>query len=113
MGVKIVGLKLGKDGCQLTTREKQIHIPGIKINVIDTTGAGDAFSAAMIYGFSQDWSLEVTGMLANSMGGLASTHWGAGAALPTTMEVVEYLKNLVSKTNDNNILIQELIGKLQ
>jgi len=59
----------------LTTRERQVEIPGFRVEVVDTTGAGDAFSAAMIYGRCQGWNLEEMGLFANAMGGLAATRW--------------------------------------
>ncbi|KAF0111980.1 MAG: ribokinase [Chloroflexi bacterium] len=112
-GVKIVGLKQGKNGCQLTTREKQVHIPGFKVKTVDTTGAGDAFTAAMIFGLSQKWSLETTGLLANAMGGLAATRWGAGAALPGKQEIIQFLSTEKNQTRENKTRIQELIKRLQ
>jgi ribokinase len=112
-GVKVVGLKLGKNGCQLITREKQVHVPGFVVNVVDTTGAGDAFSAGLIFGLLQHWNLEITGLFANAMGGLAATRWGAGSALPGKEEIIEFLLDIKNRTNENQPLIQELIKQLR
>ncbi len=111
-GVKVVGLKLGKDGCQLITREKQVHIPGFQVKVIDTTGAGDAFSAGMIYGLSQKWSLEASGLLANAMGGIAATRWGAGAEMPGREEIIEFLSRKENQTEENYPWINQVLQKL-
>ena len=48
---------MGKNGATLFTQLKSELIPAIKVSqVIDTTGAGDAFSAGFIYGFVQNRS---------------------------------------------------------
>ncbi|MFX1428341.1 MAG: carbohydrate kinase family protein, partial [Promethearchaeota archaeon] len=53
-GVSAIIITMGKSGALIVTPEIADLIPAIKIdNVIDTTGAGDAFSAGFIYGFHQ------------------------------------------------------------
>lgn len=111
-GVQTVGLKLGKGGCQLTTRSSQIHLPGYTVNVVDTTGAGDAFSAGMIYGLVNGWDLESTGVLANAMGALATTRWGAGAALPRKAEVLRYLQSTDRQQDSSRRLNQRTAEQL-
>jgi ribokinase len=49
-GVKLIGLKLGKEGCLLADPQEQVRLPGLAVPVVDTTGAGDAFSAGLIFG---------------------------------------------------------------
>ncbi|MCX6053365.1 MAG: carbohydrate kinase family protein [Chloroflexi bacterium] len=90
-GVQVIGLKRGAAGCLLATKTARVHSPGFPVNVVDTTGAGDAFSAGMIFGYSQDWDLEATALLANAMGALASTRWGAGSNLPSKNEIFAFL----------------------
>ncbi len=81
-GVKTIGLKLGKGGCQIVTQNIRAHLPGFKVETIDTTGAGDAFSAAMIFGSLCGLRYEARGLIANALGALATTVWGGGASLP-------------------------------
>lgn len=50
LGVKYVVITLGADGVYVASKEKQSFIPSPKVNVVDTTGAGDAFVAGIIYG---------------------------------------------------------------
>ena len=107
-GVGLVALKLGEHGCQLTTRERQVEIPGFRVEVVDTTGAGDAFSAAMIYGRCQGWNLEEMGLFANAMGGLAATRWGAGTALPRLPEVTTFLEKQDQRRPHLQNLLREL-----
>lgn len=57
LGIKIIIITMGKNGATLFTQLKSELIPAIKVSqVIDTTGAGDAFSAGFIYGFVQNRS---------------------------------------------------------
>ena len=47
-GIKSVIIKLGAEGCWLASNEWEGKIPPIVVNVIDTTGAGDAFAAGLL-----------------------------------------------------------------
>ncbi len=48
-GVRAVVIKLGADGCWLADGETDLHLPGIDVdNVVDTTGAGDAFASGLM-----------------------------------------------------------------
>ncbi len=44
-GIKTVILKLGQEGCIVATKKTRTRLPALKANVVDTTGAGDAFLA--------------------------------------------------------------------
>jgi ribokinase len=103
-GVQLVGLKLGKDGCRLITKDQDIIIPGYVIDAVDTTGAGDSFCAGIIHGLTHAWDLEMTGRLANAMGALVTTHWGAGEVLPSLKEISAFLRERNSWMNDPEIL---------
>ncbi|WP_415280927.1 carbohydrate kinase family protein [Candidatus Nitrososphaera sp. FF02] len=48
--VDILALKMGKSGCIIATRKEIVRVNAPKVKVIDTTGAGDAFAAAIAYG---------------------------------------------------------------
>ena len=47
-GIKITLVTKGQKGVTVYFDEKRHHVPGIKIKVEDTVGAGDAFSAAFL-----------------------------------------------------------------
>ena len=48
--VEVIILTLGKDGCTCYLKDgKEIHCPGVSVNAIDTTGAGDAFIGSFLY----------------------------------------------------------------
>lgn len=92
LGVGLIALKLGDAGCRLIGRNQDLTIPGFQINAVDSTGAGDAFCAGMIHGLTHSWPLIDSGKLANAMGALSASRWGAGEKLPDLLEIVEFAK---------------------
>jgi ribokinase len=48
MGIKVVVIKMGKDGCWVADRDSLEYVPPFKVNVVDTTGAGDNFNAGFV-----------------------------------------------------------------
>nr|MBI2904757.1 sugar kinase [Chloroflexota bacterium] len=96
-GVEIVGLKLGRDGCLLANESGTARLPAFGAQVVDTTGAGDAFSAGMALGYLRGWPLAATGTLATALGALAAAVWGGGAAMPGVSDVLAYLRAQASE----------------
>jgi sulfofructose kinase len=92
IGPRLVVSTLGERGCLCVTAEGQIHVPGFDVPVVDTTGAGDAFHGAFIYGFLQGWSLERTATFANAVAAMNCTALGGRAGLPRLPEVEEFLQ---------------------
>jgi pseudouridine kinase len=56
-GVQCVLVTLGKDGVMACTRTASEHYPAVPARVVDTTGAGDAFTAGIVYGYHRGWPL--------------------------------------------------------
>ncbi len=90
-GIKTVVIKLGANGCYVAQEDFSIHLPGFKVHVIDTTGAGDSFNAAYIYGYLKKLPLDHIGMIANAFGALKVTKLG-GTQVPSKRELVNFLK---------------------
>lgn len=59
-GVKNVFITLSSDGVYCANNEISLHIKGVEIDIVNATGAGDAFMAGIIYGFMNDLHLEET-----------------------------------------------------
>lgn len=57
-GVQRVFITLGDQGAYAADADRQIHLPAAKVKVADTTGAGDAFQAGLIWASLRKWSLE-------------------------------------------------------
>ncbi|MEZ4709403.1 MAG: carbohydrate kinase family protein [Caldilineaceae bacterium] len=90
----LVIIKLGADGCLLATAEEEVHAPGFTVPVRDTTGAGDAFAAACVYGYQGGLSLTALGYLCNAVGAAAVGRLGAGTRLPHRADVEALLETI-------------------
>jgi ribokinase len=113
MGVRLAAVKLGAQGCLLADAASTHRIPAFPVDVLDTTGAGDAFTAGLIFGRMRGLSLPATGTLANALGGLAAAVHGAGAALPGKAEVTRFLNdNLASSSEERSRCIFEVLQNL-
>ena len=82
MGVRIVAVKLGADGCYATDGRERHLIEAFKVDAVDTTGAGDAFCAGFLYGLLNDKSLYDCGRLGNFVASRCVMKMGARAGLP-------------------------------
>ncbi len=81
-GAKIVAVKLGGDGCYVTDGRERHVIEAFKVEVVDTTGAGDAFCAGFIYGLLCSKSLYDCGRLGNFVASRCAMKMGARTGLP-------------------------------
>lgn len=63
--LEVVALTCGAEGALLTSVREQNHCPALEIEVSDTVGAGDAFSASLAMGLLQRHSLETLNEDAN------------------------------------------------
>jgi len=62
---------LGPDGCDLWQDGERRRVPGVAAEtVLDPTGCGDAFRAALLYGLERGWPLERCAVLGNRLGAL-------------------------------------------
>lgn len=94
LGVKTVVLKLGSDGSMLVTRQKATHFHAYKVEAVDPTAAGDAFTAALGVQIAAEANLDDAIRYSNVAGALATTRLGAQPSLPTRQEVEEFIARL-------------------
>ncbi len=81
-GASIVAVTRGPEGCYILTRDVELTIPAENVDVVDTTGAGDAFAAGFIYGLFKGYALDVCGKMANIAASHCISHPGAREGLP-------------------------------
>jgi len=87
---ELVVLKRGSKGAAILAGGEVIEVPGFKVDVVDTTGAGDAFNAGLLAGLSYGLELSEAVVLANATAALKITRKGARAS-PTLSEVCAFL----------------------
>ena len=86
--VKIVAVKLGERGCYVTNGKKSHLIKAYKVDVVDTTGAGDAFCAGFLYGLIKNKDLYECGKLGNFVAARCIEKTGAREALPRLSDLI-------------------------
>jgi sugar/nucleoside kinase (ribokinase family) len=91
LGPSLVAITQGAEGCLIASRETRVQVPAFKVDVIDTTGAGDAFMGGLSYGLLKGWDLERVGICANACAALCCTQVGA-RAMAKLDEVTAFIK---------------------
>lgn len=84
---------MGGNGSLLRTKDKIIRVSSYKIEVVDGTGGGDAFSAGLIFALMNNWSLIDTLKVASAMGASAVRNIGTTAGLFTREEAISFIQN--------------------
>lgn len=90
-GVDTVMVKLGPEGMFLKNAAEAHHIPAHKVDVIDTTGAGDASCGAFLFGYLQGWDLLRCGRLANAVGALTVQAMGGAEAVRSLEDTLAFM----------------------
>ncbi len=91
MGVGAVVVTLGADGALIVTPQREDHAPGYPVTAVDTTAAGDAFTAALACALARGEPLFAAARYANVVGALTVTKMGAQPSLPTLADVRTFL----------------------
>ena len=84
--LSLVCITRAERGCLLVAKDKAVDVPGRKVKVADTVGAGDAFTAALIAARLHHCPLEVIASFANEVGTLVATRAGGMPALGKPLE---------------------------
>ncbi len=90
-GVETVMIKLGGDGVFVQNSAAAHRIPAHKVEVVDSTGAGDAACGGFLYGHGQGWDLETCGRLANAVGGLTVQVFGGAEGVNSLDETLAFM----------------------
>ncbi|MFN3699050.1 MAG: ribokinase [Dictyoglomus sp.] len=91
LGVKNVVVTLGKDGALMVNKIETQHIPSFKTEVVDTTGAGDAFNGGLAVALAEGRDLISAVYFANAVAGLKVQKLGA-SSMPYREEVEKFLR---------------------
>jgi sulfofructose kinase len=93
-GPKIVVFTLGAKGCiGLNDDGEYFAIPAYKdLSIVDTTGAGDVFHGAFIFGLMQGWDVKKTSQFSSAVSAIKCTRLGGRAAIPDYVTVQKFIK---------------------
>nr|AWA44666.1 Protein kinase [Saccharum officinarum] len=104
---KQVVIKMGSKGSIMVTKNTISCAPAFKIDVVDTVGCGDSFTAAIAFGFLHDLPAVNTLTLANAVGAATATGCGAGRNVARLDTVLQLLRE--ADLNEKDTLWTELI----
>lgn len=85
-------MTLGRDGSLILSGGKYFYSPGFVVEAIDTTGAGDVFHGAFVYGLLAGWTLPRTLDFSNAMAALNCTALGARGGISTRAKAEQLMK---------------------
>ena len=92
-GVKNVIITLGSKGVYARTKEKETFIPAIKVEAVDTTGAGDAFNGGFVTALAEGKDFFEAVKFGNITGALSVTKIGTAPAMPYRQEIESYIED--------------------
>ena len=95
VGLKRVIITLGKEGSLIVWNNKITHIPSITIDVVDTTGAGDAFNAGLSYALNQTQNIYDAVKFATIVAGLTVSKTNVFNSFPTLEEVNSFISKYI------------------
>ena len=92
-GIQTVGLKMGDRGSYVRSGTEEFYVPAYEVDVVDTTGAGDAYVAGFLAGTVMGWDLKRTSELASAAGAACVTAIGTTAGIKDFEETMAVAGN--------------------
>ena len=92
-GIHTVGIKMGERGSFVSTPDEQLFVPAYSVNIVDATGAGDAFVAGFLAGTVNGLDLKKTAELASATGAACVTSIGTTAGIQNLEETLKICEN--------------------
>lgn len=90
-GPNTVIIKLGAEGSYILEPTWEGKVSGFHVQAIDSTGAGDAFSGAFLYGMAQGWGHLQSATFANAVGALCVTKIGATDGITDFNSTIQFI----------------------
>ena len=88
-GIHTIVIKMGENGSYASTPEAEHLAPAYPVNVVDATGAGDAYVAGFLAGNIMNWDLKATAELASATGAACVTAIGTTAGIQNLEETLK------------------------
>lgn len=87
--IDTIAIKMGEKGSYVSTPETALSVPAYPVNVVDGTGAGDAYCAGFLAGTIMGWDLKATAELASATGAACVTAMGTSAGIQNLEEILK------------------------
>jgi sugar/nucleoside kinase (ribokinase family) len=99
-GVKNCILTLGADGVYVSPEHgEDFHLPAFEVEVFDTTGCGDSFTAGIIVGIVKGWDLKQSARFASAVAAKVAMGLGSDGKLVSFDDTVAAMNSLPVKTS--------------
>lgn len=93
MGPKVVIFTIGGAGCFGMNADGYFSLPGFKVEVLDTTGAGDVFHGAFLYAYiCEQMTTKDAALFASAVAAVKCTQLGGRAGIPTRQVVGDFMR---------------------
>lgn len=93
VGPRIVVVTSGEHGSLTRTAHAEFETPAFRVPVVDTTGAGDVFHGAYLFGLLRGWDLEHVAEFAAATAAIKCTKLGGRAGIPRLAAVADFLRH--------------------
>lgn len=90
---KYIVIKMGEKGAFMFDGKEYFVYPPENVIPVDTTAAGDVFTAVMTYSYIQNGNIHSAIRMANVAAAISVTRAGASTSIPTLADVLEYREN--------------------
>lgn len=102
-GPRVIGMTLGSLGSLVMGADGSVaSMPSYSVDVVDTTGAGDIFHGAFLYGLLSGWSAERTLAFSNAASALCCTAPGARGGVEGLDQILELMERGPRRLRDED-----------
>ena len=94
LGTTAVAVTCGAEGCLVAGpgQRRAVHLPALEVEVVDTTGCGDGFTAGLLAGLLAGTAPEDAAWLGLACGALVATGLGSDAGIENLGQVLSFLQ---------------------
>lgn len=89
-GISLVAITYGNKGCKIFTETEAIKAPAYQVEIVDVTGAGDTFSASLLYAL-QNMNIYDAAKFASATAAICVNRIGARAGMVSEEEVFNFM----------------------
>ena len=92
-GPAVTVVTVGEEGSHTLAGGRSFHTPAFPVGVVDTTGAGDVYHGAFIFGLLQAWEVEKTAEFASAVAAMSCTRLGGRSGIPDLKCALDFLRD--------------------